>query len=494
MLRNKPIDDSDSVTMALHQNPRHAVTPVSAPVVRIGVRIADVVVVVVSALISFVFYVDDGFANFDGAYGLGIGLAALLTANIFPAFGFYDERHWRNWFRQLARPLLAWMLVLALLIVAAFVAKSSTQFSRGWVILWFGLGCVGLLWVRVTLRVLLARWGELGRLTKTIAIVGTNAVAERLIEHLRRMPSDEIELIGVYDDAADDQQGAIGDVPYRGSVDALLADARNMRVDQVVVALPWSDETEIISILKKLWTLPVDIRLAPDMVGFRLAHCSFGTIGNVPVINVFDRPLADEKMLLKRAEDYAVATAMLAVLSPVMLLVALTVKLTSRGPVLFRQTRYGFNNRMIKIYKFRTMYTEHEEEPGVLNQATRQDPRVTPIGRFLRRTSLDELPQLFNVLSGTMSLVGPRPHADGTRAADVLFEDAVAEYAARHRVKPGLTGWAQVNGWRGETDTLEKIQRRVEHDLFYIENWSLRLDMKILLLTLGEVMRRRNAW
>jgi Undecaprenyl-phosphate glucose phosphotransferase len=314
----------------------------------------------------------------------------------------------------------------------------------------------------------------------------------RLIENLRHIPTDEIELVGIYDDAGDNAD--IKDVPYRGTVETLLNDARQMRIDQIVVAQSWSDEAQVIATLKRLWALPVDIRLAPDMVGFRLAHCSFGTIGNVPVINVFDRPLADEKMLLKRLEDYAVASAMLLVLSPFMLLIALAVKLTSRGPVLFRQPRFGFNNQRINVFKFRTMYVDYQEAPGVLNQARRADPRVTPIGRFLRRTSLDELPQLFNVLNGTMSLVGPRPHADGTRAADVLFEDAVAEYAARHRVKPGLTGWAQVNGWRGETDTLEKIQRRVEHDLFYIENWSLRLDMKILLLTLGEVVRRRNAW
>jgi len=384
------------------------------------------------------------------------------------------------------------MLVLALLIVAAFVTKTSSEFSRGWAILWFALGCVGLLWVRLALRILLARWAGLGRLAKTIAIVGANPIAARLIENLRHMPADELELVGIYDDNV--QATDIGDIPYRGTVEALLSDARQMRIDQVVVALPWSEETEVIATLKRLWTLPVDIRLAPDMVGFRLAHCSFGTIGNVPVINVFDRPLADEKMLLKRLEDYAVASIMLLMLSPFMLLIALAVKLTSRGPMLFSQPRYGFNNQQINVYKFRTMYTDYVEAPGVLNQATRGDPRVTPIGRFLRRTSLDELPQLFNVLNGTMSLVGPRPHADGTRAADVLFEDAVAEYAARHRVKPGLTGWAQVNGWRGETDTLEKIQRRVEHDLFYIENWSLRLDMKILLLTLGEVVRRRNAW
>jgi Undecaprenyl-phosphate glucose phosphotransferase len=457
-------------------------------------RAADVGVIVVSALVAFALYVDGGLANFDGFYFLGVGLGALLTVNVFPLFGFYDERRWRNWFIQFAHPLLAWMLVMALLIVIAFVAKNSTWFSRGWVILWFALGCVGLLWVRLALRILLARWSELGRLTKTIAIVGATPVASRLIDTLRHLPAGEVELVGIYDDRAEPQDGAMSAVTFRGNVDNLLVDARQMRIDQIVVALPWSEEAEIIALLKRLWALPVDIRLAPDLVGFRLAHCSFGTIGNVPVINVFDRPLADEKMLLKRFEDYAVASLMLLLLSPIMLLVAALVKLSSRGPVFFSQPRYGFNNQRINVYKFRTMYSDYVEPPGVLNQARREDPRVTPLGRFLRRTSLDELPQLFNVLNGTMSLVGPRPHADGTRAADVLFEDAVAEYAARHRVKPGLTGWAQVNGWRGETDTLEKIQRRVEHDLFYIENWSLRLDMKILLLTLGEVLRRRNAW
>lgn len=472
-----------------------ATTPVSAPVVRLVFRVADVGVVILAGFISFCLYVDGGLDSFDGTYAMGIGLAALLSVNIFPLFGFYDERYWRNWFRQLARPLFAWMVVMALLIVAAFVAKLSSNFSRGWTILWFVLASGGFVIVRLVLRALLARWAELGRLTKTIAIVGATPIALRLIDHLNRLPANEISLLGIYDDRPDAGATVAGAaVPFLGSVDALLRDARASRIDQVVVALPWSEESEIVAILKRLWALPLDIRLAPDLVGFRLAHCSFGNIGNVPVINVFDRPLADEKMLLKRAEDYAVASAMLLLLAPVMLLIALAVKLTSRGPVLFRQHRFGFNNQRINVYKFRTMYVDYQEAPGVLNQATRLDPRVTPLGRFLRRTSLDELPQLLNVLNGTMSLVGPRPHAIGTRAADVLFEDAVAEYAARHRVKPGLTGWAQVNGWRGETDTLEKIQRRVEHDLFYIENWSLRLDIKILLLTLGEVLRRRNAW
>jgi lipopolysaccharide/colanic/teichoic acid biosynthesis glycosyltransferase len=176
-----------------------------------------------------------------------------------------------------------------------------------------------------------------------------------------------------------------------------------------------------------------------------------------------------------------------------MLLTALAIKLDSKGPVLFRQTRYGFNNQKIHVWKFRSMYVEDCSDVAPV-QARADDPRVTRVGRIIRRTSIDELPQIFNVLSGVMSVVGPRPHPIGTRAENVLFEEAVAEYAARHRVKPGLTGWAQVNGWRGETDTIEKIRRRVDHDLYYIENWSLFLDIKIVLMTVFAVLRGKNAY
>jgi Undecaprenyl-phosphate glucose phosphotransferase len=384
-------------------------------------------------------------------------------------------------------------VVGAFLIVASYIAKVSTDFSRGWVIVWFIAGYLGFVLVRLGLQLLLARWSEIGRLTKAVAIVGAGRVGERLIEHLKRLPDREMVLVGVYDDEPPPDGKPIAGIEYRGTVETLLADARRQRVDLIAVALPWSDEERIVGLFKRLWTLPIDIRLAPDMIGYQLTHCSYGTLGDVPVLNVFDRPLSDEKLVLKRLEDFGLASFMLLLFSPLMLLVAMAIKLTSRGPVFFRQPRYGFNNQLIEVFKFRTMQVEDAAE-GVLVQARQNDPRLTPIGAFLRRTSLDELPQLVNVLNGTMSLVGPRPHANGTRAANVLFEDAVAEYAARHRVKPGLTGWAQVNGWRGETDTLEKIQRRVEHDLFYIENWSLRFDVKILFMTVAEVLRRRNAW
>jgi polysaccharide biosynthesis protein PslA len=315
----------------------------------------------------------------------------------------------------------------------------------------------------------------------------------RLIEYLRR-PSLGFRVIAVFDDRKSAERPAdVGGVPVMGTVEDLPAFSIAQQLDQIVVALPWTDERRIADVMTRLSALPVDIRLAPDLVGFSLAHCDYGDIGGLPVLNIFEKPLSEEKLMLKRIEDVAVAAALLVVFSPIMLVVAVLIKLGSPGPVFFRQTRFGFNNRPISVWKFRTMYIEDCTDV-IETQALRDDPRVTPIGRWLRKTSVDEMPQLINVLQGTMSVVGPRPHAEGTRAGSVLFEEAVSEYAARHRVKPGLTGWAQVNGWRGETDTLEKIQRRVDHDLYYIEHWSLLFDIKIVLMTIFTVMRGRNAW
>ena len=195
------------------------------------------------------------------------------------------------------------------------------------------------------------------------------------------------------------------------------------------------------------------------------------------LLQVFSRPLADWRLVMKDIEDRGLALLLLILFGPLLLLISVLIKLDSRGPVFFRQARYGFNHQLINVLKFRTMYT-HLEDRAAAQLATRNDPRVTRIGRFLRRSSLDELPQLINVLRGDMSIVGPRPHALSARAADRLYEEVVEEYAARHRVKPGITGWAQVNGWRGETDTYDKIKKRVEYDLYYIENWSLVLDIK----------------
>nr|WP_244500510.1 exopolysaccharide biosynthesis polyprenyl glycosylphosphotransferase [Methyloceanibacter methanicus] len=249
----------------------------------------------------------------------------------------------------------------------------------------------------------------------------------------------------------------------------------------------------LLQLLKQLWVLPVDIRLSVHGNPLRFRPRTYSYIGNVPFIDITDKPIANWDVVKKWLFDKVVATLAVIVLAPLMALIAIAIKLDSKGPVLFRQKRLGFNNEKIDVLKFRSMFTEDTDVDGD-KQVTKDDPRVTRVGRFLRRTSLDELPQFFNVLKGDLSLVGPRPHAMNSKAADKLYDDAVDGYFARHRVKPGVTGWAQINGWRGETDTSEKIERRVEHDLYYIENWSVTFDLYILLMTPIALVRGENAY
>jgi Undecaprenyl-phosphate glucose phosphotransferase len=258
--------------------------------------------------------------------------------------------------------------------------------------------------------------------------------------------------------------------------------------------MPITAEQRLLQMLRKLWVLPVDIRLAAHSNKLRFRPRSYSYIGSVPVLDVFDKPIADWDVVMKSIFDRIVASILLVVLSPVLLAVAAAIKFDSKGPVLFRQKRYGFNNEMIEVFKFRSMFTEMLD-PTASKLVTKNDPRVTRVGRFIRKTSLDELPQLFNVaFSGNLSLVGPRPHAVHAKAADRKYDEVVDGYFARHRVRPGITGWAQINGWRGETDTQEKLQARVEHDLYYIENWSILFDLYILLMTPFALVKGENAY
>jgi exopolysaccharide biosynthesis polyprenyl glycosylphosphotransferase len=246
--------------------------------------------------------------------------------------------------------------------------------------------------------------------------------------------------------------------------------------------------------LRKLWVLPIDIRLAAHMNKLHFRPHYYSYIGTVPLIDIFDKPIADWDLILKYCFDKIVGSLCLLLLCPLMVLVALAVKLDSKGPVLFKQKRYGFNNEVIEVYKFRSMYVDSLDF-GAAKLVTKGDPRVTRVGRLIRKTSIDELPQLFNVVfKGNLSLVGPRPHALHAKAAERQYDEVVDGYFARHRVRPGITGWAQIHGWRGETDTPEKIQGRVECDLYYIENWSIMLDAYILLATPFALLRTGNAY
>jgi Undecaprenyl-phosphate glucose phosphotransferase len=282
----------------------------------------------------------------------------------------------------------------------------------------------------------------------------------------------------------------VGGYPVLGTVNELLAFARRNPIDQIIVALPWDAENRLLAWMKKLRSLPVDVRLCPDMIGFHLPHRQVTHVGGVPMLNVFEKPLAGWNYIVKIMEDRVLAAGILVLIMPLLLVICALIKLDSRGPVLFRQKRYGFNNEVIEVFKFRTMYVDGCDDQAVA-QATKQDPRVTRVGRILRRTSLDELPQFLNVLSGTMSIVGPRPHAV---AHNEQYSRLIDEYLARHRVKPGITGWAQVNGLRGETETLDKMEQRVRYDLYYIENWSLLFDIRIILRTLFVGFSHPNAY
>jgi Undecaprenyl-phosphate glucose phosphotransferase len=326
-------------------------------------------------------------------------------------------------------------------------------------------------------------------------VVGADHNGNSLIQSLTAQRDSDINVIGVFDDRGDDRATIAPGSPQKlGTVDDLVEFARRTRVDLVIFALPISAEGRILQMLKKLWVLPVDIRLSAHSNKLRFRPRSYSYIGNVPVIDVADRPIADWDVVMKWLFDKIVGMAALIVAAPVMAMIALAIKLDSAGPVLFRQKRYGFNNDLIEVYKFRSMYAESADATAS-KLVTKNDPRVTRVGRIIRKASLDELPQLFNVVfKGNLSLVGPRPHAVNAKAQARLYDEAVDGYFARHRVKPGVTGWAQINGWRGETDTEEKIQRRVEFDLYYIENWSVLLDLYIVAMTPLALLKTENAY
>ena len=298
-------------------------------------------------------------------------------------------------------------------------------------------------------------------------------------------------IVGVFDDRRSRVPARVEDCPVLGTLDDLLAFARVEPIDQIIITLPQHAASRRLACFEKLRHLPVDVRLSPDLPGLELSGHGVTELAGMPLLRVFDRPLTGWSALAKGVEDRVLAALVLVLAAPVMLGITVLIRLGSPGPVLYRQRRYGFDNQPIEVLKFRTMFVDRAKRRGAVARRPRHDPRVTPLGRFLRRTSLDELPQFLNVLRGEMSLVGPRPHAV---AHHERFASLIDGYLARHRVKPGITGWAQVNGLRGETDTLARMQERVRYDLHYIENWSLLLDLRIILRTLLVGFSHPNAY
>ena len=394
---------------------------------------------------------------------------------------------------QGARRLLApFLMTGAAVIIAMFMLNEGMAPLRGWPLGLVAIASMLILGFRLVIANLIRRWRRSGRLVRRIAVVGVSDYSAVFLQRLAAQP-DLFQVTGVYDDRQSRIPEHLCHIAVQGGVEALLRASRTERIDMVVLALPLGAVERINAILAQLGSLVADVFLTADVAGLHYEGAQFSAIGANPVVSVNERPMKDWQAVRKALFDRLAAAVLLLLALPVLLAVALLIKLDSPGPVLFRQPRVGFDNRMFSICKFRTMRADQADLLAD-RQTTRGDPRITRVGRWLRRYSIDELPQLLNVLEGTMSLVGPRPHAPNTKAADKLFADVVGHYPARHRVKPGITGWAQVNGWRGETRTEEQLRQRVRHDLDYIKNWSLWLDVKIIALTLLREIRSTTAF
>jgi Undecaprenyl-phosphate glucose phosphotransferase len=471
------------------------IPPAYSPIVLAGfVRLIEFAMIALIGAMVYAAYVVriEGFYSYYLVAILGIAALSVLA---FQAADIYQVQAFGGHVNQFARLASAWSVVFLVAIGISFFAKLGDSFSRVWLAGFYGIGFVALTAFRLALFAMVRNWTREGRLDRRTVVVGADQSGEALIAALDAQRDSDIHVVGVFDDRGDDRSSAscAGRLKL-GTVDDLVEFARRTRIDLVIFALPISAESRILQMLKKLWVLPVDIRLSAHSNKLRFRPRAYSYIGNVPVLDVFDRPITDWDVVMKWLFDKLLGGLLLVLAAPVMALIAIAIKLDSRGPVLFKQKRYGFNNELIEVYKFRSMYADQADATAA-RLVTRGDPRVTRIGRIIRKASLDELPQLFNVVfKGNLSLVGPRPHAVHAKAAHRLYDEAVDGYFARHRVKPGITGWAQINGWRGETDTEDKIQRRVEHDLYYIENWSVLLDLYILTLTPIALGATENAY
>ena len=430
----------------------------------------------------------------DTSFLLAPILTVLVATTIFHALGLYTTSVFNAPAKHAVRLVLGWTLSIVVIAVAARVTKFAPAFDGNWMAIWFAAGLACIATIRFVLKRATQAARQAGYLTRNAIIYGSGGSSEALIAQLRNDPNSDVRICGVFDDRTDQRSAAsIADIPCLGDIEALKGFARSGNVDMLIMSLPLAAETRVTLLMQRLSELPIDVRLAATASTLRFHKSAYSYIGAVPVIDLCERPISGWNACAKWLFDKVIGLLALVLLAPVMAIVALAVKLESKGPVIFKQKRYGFNNELIEVYKFRSMFTDRTDATAS-KLVTRNDPRVTGVGRIIRKTSLDELPQIFNVLRGTLSLVGPRPHAVQAKAADRVYPDVVDGYFARHKVKPGITGWAQINGWRGETDTAEKICKRVEFDLEYIDNWSVWLDLYILVKTPVALVNSDNAY
>ncbi len=412
----------------------------------------------------------------------------LLMANVFTLYRSWRSSTLREEFETLFLALIG--MILGLLLIA-YASKTTATFSRLEIGTWWLLLPLTLMAIRIIIRAILRHFRQGGYNIRSVAIIGNGIASQRLAHEFESNDWMGIVVAGFFDDRkkAREDAGLNMDATSSGNFDDLIRGAKSNLYDEIYVALPMKAEELINRLVKELADTSIPVHVVPDLFTFKMMHARSSHIGAIPIVSIYEAPMDDLEAILKRVLDITLSTLILLVIAIPMLLIAIAIKLTSRGPVLFKQRRYGQSGNEIEVWKFRSMTVT--EDGDTIKQASKGDARITPLGAFLRRTSLDELPQFFNVLQGSMSIVGPRPHAV---AHNELYRKSIDGYMLRHLVKPGITGWAQVNGWRGETDTDEKMQKRIEYDMEYLQNWSIFLDLKIIFMTIWKGFINKNAY
>ncbi len=419
----------------------------------------------------------------------------VLTTSVLGVFGAYRFRRLRSFLRGAAILAVALPMGLALTAGLLTLLGYPAQLLSGWFLLWGALAAGLMLIVRMAIALRIGHLTRSGALEHRIVLLGGGDALVPAIREIDRERRIGRRLCGFFDERRSDRSPDLVNGYHKlGDLDDLVAFARLAHIDTVVLAMSDASRERLMELSSRLAVLPVDVRLICESAPPPwLAARRMGRLGRLRTVTLHKRPVDASQAFRKRVFDIVVGGVMLVALAPVMVVVALAVRLESPGPVLFRQKRHGYNSKPIWVWKFRSMYADRCD-PTAVAAVRRVDDRVTRVGRFIRRTSIDELPQLFNVLGGELSLVGPRPHATAARTGDIVYDTIAESYAARHKVKPGITGWAQINGWRGELNSPEKIRARIEHDLYYIEHCSLWLDFLILLRTPASLVRTRNAY
>jgi len=430
---------------------------------------------------------------FQKPYQLLSTLAFVLTLLVFRAAQLY--RPWRgvDFMRLGQRVVVAWVIVTGLLLALGFASKTTAYFSRGVLLPWIILTPLALLGMRLLVYKSLGYLRFYGRNTRTAVIAGAGTLGQHLAKSLKDLPWLGIQFLGFFDDHKIGEKISLGrepgDWPLLGNLDKMVTFVRDYQVNLVYLALPMQAQARLREIIEKLQDTTASVYFAPDIFIYSLFQSSLTDLRGIPLISLWETPFFGVNAMLKRVLDVVLASFLLVCTAPLFLVLALGVKLSSPGPVFFKQRRYGLEGEEIRVFKFRTMSVCEDGEN--ISQVKRDDPRLTSFGKFLRRTSLDELPQLFNVLQGRMSIVGPRPHAV---AHNEFYRQHLPRYMLRHKVRPGITGLAQVNGFRGETETLEKMEQRLAYDLEYLRRWSLWLDVKLICQTVWKTMSDKNAY